>query len=77
MSQCSAPDCSEPSLRAWTRWCTPEEVQAFKDSGDLPEHITEADTMVYGCEDHLLVPRELMSKCHESGCRPPVCHCTF
>lgn len=76
MTDCGAPDCTQPPTLSWQRWATPEEVDHYHETGDLPKWETEARLMVYACDDHKISP-EASARTHDATCHaPPTCDCS-
>jgi hypothetical protein len=83
-NHCMAVDCpvefdSEHMLYMWPKWATPEQVELFHSTGDLPLTETTATIYVVACEDHLLPNPDHMigSLTHDATCSaPPVCNCS-
>lgn len=58
------------ATRQWQRWATPEEVDYFHHSGDLPPSETVAQLAVFSCEEHM-IDAELSTETHDVSCRAP------
>lgn len=77
---CQAPTCTNPGTRGWERAATPQELDDWIASGDLPPGTTEARVAKIACEDHT-VDTHRRTGLHEATCSAPpatdgVCDCT-
>lgn len=69
---CFAPDCGQPPVMSWQRWATPQEIQDFHESGDLPQSELSAKMLVVGCGPHTVSNPHLT---HEASCSAPDVPC--
>ena len=68
----------------WERWCTPEEIAMYIESGDLLPGTTEARKLISACNVHQLRTPEgepdmdAMAITHDAVCTaPPTCDCSI
>jgi hypothetical protein len=70
MTACSASQCSNNAQYQWQRWATPQEVEQWHISGDLPLSENEARVPVYACEDDKFTSAQ-MGYTHDASCHGP------
>ena len=63
-------DCQATGTEGWQRRATPEEVDHYHSTGDLPAHETECEITVVACAEHGLHP-EIAALLHDAVCHQP------
>ena len=65
---CFVVGCELAETMSWQRWATPEEIEMYHESGDLPMSETTAKILVLGCDDHTVNNPQVT---HAATCAAP------
>lgn len=64
-------DCEADSVLSWQRWASQGEIDELHEQNELPDHETEAQVMVYACDEHV-IDGDSAALTHDAVCQQPV-----